>query len=134
MMDVKNENDNKYDPYAMLVVFPVLSKIPEALKNSITRERKGDRPEQRVKEVAGKVVGHVPANLCKVFRKLSENGLLAEDIKVLYTGIVAQSVRPPSGQSYWRNLSGGLDRPGGGVDIHCQYLVRVKKKRVQTCP
>ena len=58
-----DEESNKYDEFAMLVMFPDISEIPIHLHNDVTRERKGGRPEQRVKDIAAKPVGRVPANL-----------------------------------------------------------------------
>ena len=38
--------------------------------SSTVRPCKGKEPEQKVKDNAGKVIGRVPANICKVFKEL----------------------------------------------------------------
>ena len=93
----------------MLVMFPDISDIPIHLHNDVTRERKGGCPKQRVKDIAEKPVGRVPANLCRVFRKLKKENYLTDDNISKYTGVFAQSLNPPH-QSFKRNASGSRDR------------------------
>ena len=38
------------------------------------------------------------------------------------------SRRPPSHQKYRLNKYGGLDRPGGGVDLLCEYTLYITKE------
>ena len=62
---VEKEKGNIYDPDAMLIRMPVLSD---------TRTARRNEKEQTVKSNAGKQVGRVPANLCKMFKKLLDDG------------------------------------------------------------
>ncbi|XP_070546573.1 uncharacterized protein [Ptychodera flava] len=109
-LEVKDEEGNRYDPYAMGVWFPKLEKIPEHLHHEITR--KGDQrgPEQTVHSNSGKQVGRVPANLCKAFRQLKEQGKIT-DIKSEYTGEVGLSSNPHHHQKFKKSVT-GRDRPG----------------------
>ena len=49
----------------MIIRMPDLNKIASELHDEITAKGKG----QLVKEIAGRIVGRVPANLAKIFRK-----------------------------------------------------------------
>lgn len=91
ILEVEREDGNPYDPFSMKVV------------------RVG----------SGQQIGRVPANLCKVFRKVLQKGY-TNRITCTYLGRVGHSVRPEVGQQFRRN-PGGQDRPGGGADLHCNY-------------
>ena len=69
-MLVQNEDDNKSNPFPLLIRMPELINIPIKLHNDITREAKSGKIVQPVKSIANKVVGRVPANLGKLFRDL----------------------------------------------------------------
>ena len=77
-MVVEREVENTYDPYAMLVKMPELTKIPAELHNNVTRPAKGKDIEQVVKHIAGKTVGRVPANVCRLFYELLRDGDVKE--------------------------------------------------------
>ena len=64
VMSVTSETGNKYDPHALVVTITQLENIPIELHNAVTREQSRGRHEQNVQDMAGKVVGRVPANLC----------------------------------------------------------------------
>ena len=64
-LEVRPEENTNYRG-AMIVYFLPLEQIPEHLHDKITRERKGRRPEQRVRDIAAKMIGRVPANICLV--------------------------------------------------------------------
>ena len=66
-MLVQNEDDNKYDPFAMLIRMTELINIPIKRLNGITREAKRGEIVKTVKPVANTVVGRVLANLGKLF-------------------------------------------------------------------
>ena len=63
-MIVEREEENEFDPYAMVIKIPEIDHIPLEDRNKITREKE---PQQRLKDIAGKVVGRVPANISKLF-------------------------------------------------------------------
>ena len=73
-MLVKEERMNPYDPDAMLVMMPVLDDINPDLYDEVTRERKGEDPDQTVRTNFGKVIGRVPANIGKICTKLLKDG------------------------------------------------------------
>ena len=87
------DEGNEFDACAMKVVVPRLSEIRPSLHNVVTRKGTAGRPTTTVKDTAGKCVGRVPANLCKVFRRLLEQGHVA-DISCLATGKAFQSRKP----------------------------------------
>ena len=63
-MIVEREEENEFDPYAMVIKTPEIDHIPPEDRNKITREKE---PQQRLKDIAGKVAGRVPANISKLF-------------------------------------------------------------------
>ena len=103
----------------MVIKTPLLSNILCEFHDKVTREAKESSPEQRVKDIADKVVGRVPANLCKLFllvlskREVSKITWIASESPVL-------SKIPPPEQSFFRN-KGGHDRRGGGKVIPCEF-------------
>ena len=66
-MVVKHEADNAYDPNAHSVFMPPLENIPSSLHGAVTRPAKKSRKEQIVRDIAGAMVGRVPANLGEMF-------------------------------------------------------------------
>lgn len=78
----------------------------------------------------GKQVGRVPANLCRAFFHMLERRLV-QSITCKYMGVVGHSARPAVNQRYQRNAA-GADRPGGGVDLNCQYLFHVEHRHFET--
>ena len=128
LMDLVPEENNSFDPNAVVVRMPSLEQIDQTSFNLMTKEE-----EQRVKNSAGNVIGRVPANLCRAFREIMEKDWLLEDIKCQYNGIVRDSVNPPKYQKFERNLSGGLDTPGGGVDLESTYVLIVRKDSLPEC-
>ena len=127
-MDLIPEENNSYDPNAVIVKMPPLGQIAQTCYSLMNKEE-----EQRIKSLAGNVVGRVPANLCGAFRKIMETDYLLEDIRCEYNGIVSDSVNPPKYQKFKRNPFGGLDTPGGGVDLKCTYVLIVKKDHLHAC-
>ena len=71
-MEVERDFDNVYDEFAMKVSMPDATKVKAGLLDAITRPEKRGRPCQRVKDVTGKVVGHIPANLGELFVQLKD--------------------------------------------------------------
>ncbi len=73
------ENDDTVphiDPQCMLVRFPQLEQIPEYLHRAITYPKNPAHnryEDQMVRDVAGTKVGNVPANLCRLLRRLKRD-------------------------------------------------------------
>ena len=121
-MIVTEDNENSYDPYAMVVQMPEEGSIPKELLEDVTREAKEGMATQTVKSIASKTVGRVPANLGKIFRNL----ISARDVSKITC--VSQnkptlSRIPPARQSYKRYVE-RKDRRGGGAIIPCKYMLR----------
>lgn len=122
-MEVTPEANNDKDEHAMTVTMPSLDEIPGRHHQEITKVAKRDEPAQRVIDVAGKMIGRVPANLCKLFRQQ----LLSRDvakITCLATGAPKGSKRPPLRAAFKRNVNnGGLDKCGGGIVVPCIFFL-----------
>ena len=69
-------NDNTIpliDPNCIAAHFPDLEQIPSRLHGAITYPKNPDHKrfeDQLVEDAAGRKVGNVPANLCRLFREL----------------------------------------------------------------
>ncbi|XP_070549244.1 uncharacterized protein [Ptychodera flava] len=122
---VAKEPNNKKDPKAMSVLMPTLDDIPGYLHETITREADKRNPKQIIKDIAGKQVGRVPANLCGAFRRVLDEG--EANISCHYLGITQRSQAPPAHQSYQRGKR--FDRQGGGAVCLCRYDVMVPRGR-----
>ena len=120
-MLVEAERRNRFDPNAMVVRIPSLEDIPTNFHMDITKEKKGNENEQTVKSIAGKTVGRVPANLCKLLRGFSQKKV---KVKCFSTGPPSLSSNPPAQRSFKKNF-GRNDREGGGAIIPCKYLLNI---------
>lgn len=120
-MDVVVEEDNSYDPYAMAVNMPLIQEIHPRYHDVVTREEKGKYKKQSVRDIAGKQVGRVPANLCKMFRKVLHEKDVVK-IKCSSLDDPHLSGIPPPQESFKRNPR-GKDRRGGGAVIACKYTL-----------
>ena len=91
--------DNKYDPQAMIIK---INKINASLHGDVTKEAKGKQPQQKVKDIAGKTVGRVPANVFKLFNKVLTDG---DVTKITCSSVDAPTLStiPPSQQSFKKN-------------------------------
>ena len=128
VMDVKIEIGNKLDHNAMIVKLPLLEDITPTLHKEITKEERGKEKEhQTVESTAGKVVGRVPANLCKLFKGFCEKKII---IKCQATGDPTTSIHPPSKQSF-KKYKHGKDREGGGDVVPCKYIYISRGKLVR---
>ena len=87
------------------------------------------RPRQIVRDNAGRMVGHVPANLCGVLKSLLVSGHV-NSITCVMTGTAMASVKPATQEKYRRNPYGGRDSLDGGGVIPCQYELHVKTGHV----
>ncbi|XP_069110389.1 uncharacterized protein [Argopecten irradians] len=126
-MKVEVEDNNRYDESAMKVMVPSLDEIPQHLHGNVTRPENIQRrlPVQRVRDIAGKQIGRVPANLCRAFRMLLRNNYVQE-ILCFYKGEARQSQHPNMHQRFRRNSTGGHDQAGGGADLECTYYVSIR--------
>ena len=72
-MNIRHEEDNKYDPDSHSVFMPDLEQIPTSFHSAITAQAKKGRAEQTVRQIAGKMVGRLPANLGKVLKDMKHS-------------------------------------------------------------
>jgi len=121
-MIVERDFHNKYDKYAMIVKMPALENIPSSLQEAVLRPAKGREKFQKGKDNAGKVVGRVSANVCRIFSELLQNE------KIRKTQCVA--VGPPTlsktvdpQRSFRHCPNGKKDREGGGAVIPCEHSI-----------
>ncbi|XP_070541430.1 uncharacterized protein [Ptychodera flava] len=122
------EENNEHDIHAVGVWMPHLCDIPQQFHNDITRKERGKQPAQKVLDIAGRQVGRVPANLCRMFRELLDNGT-ASKIMCHYTDDVGLSVKPSHHEKFQKGTKRLQDRPGGGAVLHCIYQVTVKNEK-----
>ena len=59
LMEMIGEPNNRYDKNAVLIRAPKLKDIPEDVWENVTKE---SRPQQKVADVAGNLIGRVPGN------------------------------------------------------------------------
>ena len=129
-MLVLPEEGNARDPSAMKVMMP--EDVPAELLDKNTREGDSKRPPQKVRDIVGKQVGRVPANLCRVFRRLVEKEMLVDGITCNYGGTVHRTIDPVFYQRFERARTRfGRDRPGGGAEIKCNYMMRIKEQHFE---
>ena len=93
------------------------------------RPCKGKEPEQKVQDNAGKVIGRVGANICKVFKELITSNQVKK-ITCMSTENPNISKVPPSQQSFRKNQH-GFDRRGGGGIIPCRYIIHESLKELK---
>lgn len=120
-MDVRAEKRNRFDPNAMVVEMPSLDDIPIHFIKDVTKVGNKDDKKQTVESIAGKTIGRVPANLCKLFKGFSEKKF---EIYCRATGDPTLSASPPAQRSFKKNKS-GKDCEGGGAVIPCIYSINV---------
>ena len=94
-MKVNEDRGNVYDQNALKVIFPELPAIPSYLLNEVTREADNKHARQTFSSDADKMVGHVPANVCGIFKQLIQDGLVTE-ICCSINGVLAASINPPT--------------------------------------
>ena len=82
----------------MIVKLPLFEDITQTLHKEITKEEIGkEKKHETVESTAGKVVGRVPANLCKLFKGFCEKKII---LKCQATGDPTASIHLPSKQSF----------------------------------
>ena len=75
----KDDSIPHIDPMCMKVVCP--NKVDECFLKAVTYPKNPQRKrfyDQHVEDILGKKVGNVPANICKLFRRLIDNGHVQE--------------------------------------------------------
>ena len=119
------EEGNKFDEHAMMVMMP--KDVPEVMLDAVTRKGDIKQKTQRVKDILGKQVGRVPANLCGVFRDLIERNMLEGSITCYYGGQAGHSLNPRFQNAFKRaRTRQGKDKPGGGAELKCSYFLQIK--------
>ena len=119
------EEGNKFDENAMIVV--ISSHAPPEMLEQVTRKGDGKRKPQKVKDILGKQVGRVPANLCRVFRELLGRNIIIESILCYYGGKIGHSKNLHFQQDFKRaHTRQGIDTAGGGAELTCSYFLLIK--------
>ena len=126
-MLVLPEEANARDASAMKVMMP--EDVPAELLDKNTREGDSKRPPQEVRDIVGKQVGRVPANLCRVFRRLVEKEMLVDGITCNYGETFRRTIDPVFYQRF--EFEFGRDRQGGGAEIKCSYMMRIKEQHFE---
>ena len=111
-MFVEKELKNRHEPNAIVIKMTLLSNIPCEFHDKVTREAKGKSPEQRVKNIPDKVVGRVPASLCKLFRCVLTKIEVSKITCIASESPILNKIPRPQ-QSFFCN-KGEHDRQGGG--------------------
>ena len=115
------------DSDAMKVIVPSLENLPLESHHLVTWPKNPARKrfkDQKIRDVAGKKIGNVPANLCAVFKDLLGRGVATRITARSTAEKPRASVRPPTQQSFQKRTL-GLDRRGGGVVLDCRYIIHV---------
>ncbi|VDI56325.1 Hypothetical predicted protein [Mytilus galloprovincialis] len=120
-LNIEIENNNRYDENAVLVKIPDLVDLPEHVLDQLP-EGSNQRP---LRQLAGRPVGRVPANVCKAFKQLLQTQM-AKKVICRYTGMAAPSRNPPSHQRFHRT-NRIFDIPGGGAELSCDYFILINK-------
>ena len=120
-MHVIKEETNKYDPWAMTVVMPRLEKIDRLLHDKITRPGDSKRSEQTVADIAGRVIGRVPANFCRALCQLKDANIIVGDILCHYEGEARVSKHVPVQQTFQRKRRPAFDTQG----LKCTYVFEI---------
>ena len=94
VMVVEKDVDNKYDRFALSV------KLPD-----------------------GKMVGHVPANLCRIFSNLLDEAKITK-ISCIAVKKPCSSKHVDPRQSFKRNPKQRNDREGGGAVVPCKFVLK----------
>ena len=120
-MVVEPEIGNKYDADAMVIKMPKLENIPIRYHDEMLPSS-----TERVKDISGKVIGRVPANICKLFRELLDRGYISS-ILCFCIDNPSHSKHPHYSQAYQKR-SGKNDRQGGGGVIPCRFELECNAK------
>ena len=115
------EEDNSHDVNAMVIKMLDLIQIDKQYLDITVRPCKGKEPEQKVKDNAGKIIGRVPANICKIFKELITSNQVKKFTRMSRDNPNISKVLP-SQQSFRKNQH-GFDRRGGGGLAPCQYII-----------
>ncbi len=81
--------------------------------------------------VAGRTVGRVPANLCRVFCHLQDYGYAIGHITARYVAEIGPSVNLPTQTRFRRNANGGLDHAGCGAELQCSYHLSIQRRHLR---
>ena len=119
------EDCNEFDKNAMKVVMP--EQVPDEMLEVVTREGDARRAPQKVKNILGRQVGRVSANLCRVFRGTLEKDMVLYTIMCHYGGHVGHSKFPHVHTAFKRARTRfSRDLGEGGAELKCAYLMRIK--------
>lgn len=85
-LKVEPEENNRFDRHAMKVTMPSIQEIPSALIGEELQHTRDGRV-LTVRDIAGRQIGSVPANLCRAFYTILTRQF-ATKISCKYTGTV----------------------------------------------
>ncbi len=130
-MFVEKEENNKLDPWPMVVSMPKIVDIDRALQNEITRESEKNRPMQSVSDKAGLVIRRVQANFCRALCLLKSANMIVGEISCYYTGEAGVSKNLPVHQSFKRNKRPYFNTQGGGAELKCTYVFKIRRSEYE---
>ncbi len=125
-LQLEREPNNRYNRNAILVKLPRLVEMPEHV-----RDMEWIGEALPVRQLAGRTIGHVPANLCRTFNMLQERGYLLQPITANAVGRAQHTVIPPVWARFQHRAHGRLDHPGGGVEVPYLYHLHVNINNVR---
>ncbi len=110
--------------------------MPESVNSEfldkIKREVDSKREPQRVKDIIGRQVGHVPANLFKIYSCLLSEGYV-NCLSCSYGGKAASTTRLSSQQAFKKAATQhGKDPAGGEVELTCSNFLRTRDEDIHT--
>ena len=129
VLDVLKDDTRLQDKQCMKIVCPL--DVPEEYHRLICWPRNPSRDRwfnQLITDTLGQKIGHVPANVCGLFRELLDDGVVKS--------IRCQPTRNhPRARFFetrkFRKVLNGRDQAGGGVVLDCRYVLTVEKIKVQ---
>eukprot|EP00058_Branchiostoma_floridae_P027258 XP_002612749.1 hypothetical protein BRAFLDRAFT_97271 [Branchiostoma floridae] len=95
------------DKDALLVVMPPLTDIPVQYHNAVVDDKRG----VTVRDIAGQIIGRVPAGLATILARMTKDGEL--------TGLTCSEVLPSLARS---------SSKGGGVVVPCKLHLQVTSR------
>ena len=88
-----------------------------------TRKADVHRKEQRIRDILGKQVGRVSANLCRVFGEVLRRGMTEGPIMCYYGGSAGHSKDPHYQKAFKRACTRyGTGSTGRGAEPNCSYF------------
>ena len=93
---LEREPDNRFDRYAVKLIAPSLNLIAPNVRDSVTRERDG----QRARDIAGKCIGRLPRHLSKLISCGLDRGEITDAV-AMFTGHIVHNRGPQLSMAYF---------------------------------